>query len=127
MKPFCVIKLPGSVGRYQTTKHNKSILVFQRNSAGVKAKTSQASHWYFNPSVLVIQDLLQGFRTAVKYFHVVNGSSTCIKTTNYIDLKIVRTGRYTILWGNDHLIEFHLTFSVDRNFLIIWAFDRIYF
>ncbi len=26
--------------------------------------------------------------------------------------------------GNDHLIEFHLTFSVDRNFLIIWAFDR---
>jgi hypothetical protein len=28
---------------------------------------------------------------------------------------------------NDHLIEFHLTFSVDRKFLIIWAFDRINF
>jgi hypothetical protein len=28
------------------------------------------------------------------------------------------------MWmGNDHLIEFHLTFSVDQNFLIIWAFD----
>ncbi len=26
--------------------------------------------------------------------------------------------------GNDHLIEFHLTFSVDRNFLLIWAFDQ---
>ncbi len=25
--------------------------------------------------------------------------------------------------GNDHLIEFHLTFSVDRNFLLIWVFD----
>ena len=29
--------------------------------------------------------------------------------------------------GNDHLIEFHLTFSVDRKFLIIWAFDLINF
>jgi hypothetical protein len=28
---------------------------------------------------------------------------------------------------NDHLIEFHLTFSVDRKFLIILAFDRINF
>ena len=28
---------------------------------------------------------------------------------------------------NDHLTEFHLTFSVDRKFLIIWAFDRIFF
>jgi hypothetical protein len=25
------------------------------------------------------------------------------------------------------LIEFHLTFSVDRKFLIIWAFDQILF
>ncbi len=31
------------------------------------------------------------------------------------------------LEGNDHLIEFHLTFSVDRNFLIIWAFDRNFY
>ena len=29
--------------------------------------------------------------------------------------------------GNDHLIEFHLTFSVDRNFLLIQAFDRKFF
>jgi len=28
---------------------------------------------------------------------------------------------------NDHLIEFHLTFSVDQKFLIIWAFDQILF
>ncbi len=28
---------------------------------------------------------------------------------------------------NDHLTEFHLTFSVDQKFLIIWAFDRILF
>jgi hypothetical protein len=29
------------------------------------------------------------------------------------------------IWGNDHLIEFHLTFSVDRKFLLIKAFDQI--
>ena len=26
--------------------------------------------------------------------------------------------------GNDHLIKFHLTFSVDQNFLLIKAFDQ---
>ncbi len=91
------VGVPGSVGRNQTAQHNKSILVFQRNSASVKAKTSQASHWYFNPSVLVIQMLLHGFRLTVKYFHVVYGRSTCIKTTNYIDLKIAHSVCYTIL------------------------------
>ncbi len=28
---------------------------------------------------------------------------------------------------NDHLTKFHLTFSIDQKFLIIWAFDRILF
>ncbi len=31
------------------------------------------------------------------------------------------------LRGNDHLIKFHLTFSVDQNFLLIQAFDRMLF
>ncbi len=34
---------------------------------------------------------------------------------------------YAILMENNHLIEFHLTFSIDQKFLIIWAFDRILF
>jgi hypothetical protein len=29
--------------------------------------------------------------------------------------------------GNDHLIKFHLTFSVDQKFLIVLAFDQINF
>ncbi len=32
-----------------------------------------------------------------------------------------------IFEGNDHLIQFHLTFSVDRNFLLIWAFDQNFY
>ena len=42
---------------------------------------------------------------------------------------IIKRKKWFLIYlrGNDHLIEFHLTFSVDRNFLIIWAFDRIDF
>ncbi len=34
---------------------------------------------------------------------------------------------WSFFTGNDHLIEFHLTFSVDRNFLLIWAFDQNFY
>jgi hypothetical protein len=44
--------------------------------------------------------------------------TTCLQQPQYFGLKA---------GGNDHLIEFHLTFSVDRKFLIIWAFDQINF
>ncbi len=49
-------------------------------------------------------------------FHYIESLNNAFKI---FDLVLILTG--------GQLIEFHLTFSVDRKFLIIWAFDQIIF
>ena len=44
-----------------------------------------------------------------------------------ITLSVITLSDLYCIMGNDHLIEFHLTESVDRKFLIIKAFDQINF
>ncbi len=60
-------------------------------------------------------------------FHVHDWSSLLRRTWNFNSKIRLQNFRKHTTVENDHLIEFHLTFSVDRKFLIIWAFDRILF